>query len=86
MRSIVRRARGRALRLVRNRPVASVTGGLLLALAFILLAGDYAWETWITDGLGLVMGATGVALVVGSFGGRRPDWIDPDANRGGTAA
>ena len=74
------------LRLVRNRPAASVIGGLLLALAFILLAGDYVWESWITDGLGLVMGATGVALVLGSFGGRRPDWIDPDASRGGTAA
>ena len=86
MRSIVRRVRGRVLRLVRNRPAASVVGGLLLALAFILLAGDYTWETWITDGLGLVMGATGVALVVGSFGGQRPDWIDPDASRGGTAA
>ncbi len=74
------------LRLVRNRPAASVIGGLLLALAFIILAGDYPLYTWITDGIGLVMGATGVALVVGSFGGRRPDWIDRDANRGGTAA
>ena len=30
-----------------------------------------------TDGLGLVVGATGVAFLLTGIGGRRPDWIEP---------
>ena len=82
---IVRRLRGVFLRLAFARRLATGIGGLLLAPAVVVLAGDYAWETWITDGLGLVMGATGVALVLAGLGGRKPDWIDPDDPRGGTA-
>ena len=86
MSPIVRRLRGVFLRLAFARRLATGIGGLLLAPAVVVLAGDYAWETWITDGLGLVMGATGVALVLAGLGGRKPDWIDPDDPRDGTAA
>jgi hypothetical protein len=39
--------------------------------------GDYAWEAWYTDGLALIGGATGAALILAGIGGRRPDWIEP---------
>ena len=86
MSPIIRRVRGVFLRVSFNSRLAGAIGGLLLAPAVLVFAGDYAWETWITDGLGLVMGATGVALVLAGLGGRRPDWIDPDDHRPGTAA
>jgi hypothetical protein len=42
----------------------------------LLLAGDYAWESGISDGLALVALATGIALVWSGLSGRRPDWIE----------
>ena len=51
---------------------------MLLAPALWLFFGGYKWEGPITDGLELVLGATGTALLVAGVGGRRPDWIDPD--------
>jgi len=38
--------------------------------------GDFSWESWLTDGLGLVLGGTGVALVMIGISGPRPDWVD----------
>jgi polyferredoxin len=73
-----RRLRGWFIRLVLNRPVSIALGSILLAPAIWLWAGDYRWESALTDGLGLVLGATGVALLFAGLGGRRPDWIDPD--------
>ena len=73
-----RRLRGWFIRLALNRPVSIVTGLTLLAPALWLFVGDYVWETAITDGLQLVLGATGAALLLAGIGGRRPDWIDPD--------
>jgi hypothetical protein len=32
----------------------------------------------VTDGFGLVIGATGVAFLLAGIGGRRPDWIEPE--------
>jgi hypothetical protein len=72
-----RRLRGWFIRLVLNRTGSIVLGLLLLAPAVWLLVGDYPWETPVTDGLGLVFGATGAALLFAGIGGRRPDWIDP---------
>ena len=56
--------------------MALAVGAVLLAPALALVLDDYSWESWITDGLALVLGGTGAALVLTGIGGRRPDWID----------
>ena len=72
-----RRLRGSVLRLARSRMAAFAAGTVLLVPAIALMAADYPWESWLTDGLGLVGLATGAALILTGLGGRRPDWIDP---------
>jgi len=71
----LRRARGMILRVVRRRPVAVAIGAAL--------AGPAAWlevrggsSAWWLDGLALVAGATGVALLWTGLTGARPDWVD----------
>ena len=73
-----RRIRGWLLRLVLNRTASVLAGLALLGPALWLLVRDYSWETPVTDGLGLILGATGAALLVAGIRGRRPDWIVPD--------
>ena len=74
----VRRARGVILRIVRRRPLAIVLGAALAApAAWLELAGGSA--VWWLEGLSLIVGATGVALLWTGVTGTRPDWIDtPD--------
>jgi hypothetical protein len=72
----LKRARGWLLRLVLRRTASIVLGLLLLAPAIYLMLGDYAWETPATDGIGLILGGTGAALLLTGLGGRRPDWIE----------
>jgi len=69
------RARGVLLRLVRHRLLAVSAGAMLMlpALWFELSGRFGAW--WI-DGLSLVLGATGGALLWSGLSGVRPDWID----------
>jgi len=74
----LKRARGWVLRLVLKRPVAIVLGLVLVAPSAWLLLQDLPWETPVTDGFGLVIGATGVAFLLAGIGGRRPDWIEPE--------
>ncbi|MCH7746510.1 MAG: hypothetical protein IH939_00295 [Acidobacteria bacterium] len=74
----MRRTRGMLLRLAMRRTPALVAGLVLLVPATVIAVGDYGWESWLTDGLGLIGGATGAALVVTGLTGRRADWIDPD--------
>jgi hypothetical protein len=71
-----RRLRGWLIRLVLNRTLSMMLGLILLTPALWLFFGAYRWETPLTDGLELVLGATGVALLLAGAGGRRPDWID----------
>jgi hypothetical protein len=69
-----KRLRGGLLRLALNRTVAASLGLSLLIPAVWLLVQDFPWETSITDGLGLIIGATGAAFLFAGVGGRRPDW------------
>ena len=75
--AVGKRARGWLLRLILKRTVAVVLGLTLIVPAAFLLFQDFSWESPITDGLGLTLGATGIALVLAGLGGRRPDWVDP---------
>lgn len=74
---IFRRVRGVILRLVFNRVIASLGGIALLGTFFFLRFIEFKWETWLSDGLTLLLGATGIALLFVAFQGREPDWIDP---------
>ena len=71
----VRRARGAILRLVRRRPLAIAVGvAMVTPAAWLQVSGrSVAW--WV-DGMGLVLGATGAALMWAGLTGPRPDWID----------
>lgn len=73
-----RRLRGWFIRLALNRVVSVLLGLALLAPAAWLFFRDYPWEGPVTDGLQLVLGATGAALLFAGLGGRRPDWIEPE--------
>jgi hypothetical protein len=71
----MRRVRGFALRLARRRPLAILVG--------LALTGPAAWiefasrlDAWWIQGLALVAGATGLALVWAGISGIGPDWID----------
>ena len=78
MSATTRRARGALLRLALHRVTAVVAGLVLLLPAVALTVGDFAFESWVTDGVTLIAGGTGAALLLTSVAGRRPDWVDPD--------
>jgi len=71
----MRRLRGFLLRLTRRRALA-ISVGLALAApaAWVEVTGWF--DAWWVDGLSLVLGATGVALLWTGLTGARPDWID----------
>ena len=71
----LRRARGALLRLVRRRPLAVLIGCALTAPAvWVEFFGRY--DAWWADGLALMVGATGLALLWTGLTGVAPDWID----------
>ena len=72
----LKRLRGSLLRFVLRRPAAIALGLVLIAPAAWLLVQDLPWESAATDGIGLILGATGVAFLLAGLGGRRPDWIE----------
>jgi hypothetical protein len=63
------------LRLVRRRRLAIVVGALLVAPAVWLEFGSSNAGWWV-DGLSLVLGATGTAVLWTGLTGVRPDWVD----------
>lgn len=78
--SSTRRARGAILRLVRRPRLATALGIVLAAPAAWVefSGGDF---TWWAQGLALVAGATGVALLWTGLAGLGPDWIDEEERR-----
>ena len=70
----IRRVRGALLRLVRRRRLASAIGAALIVPAVWLELGGY--DAWWAEGLGLIAGATGAALLWTGVAGLRPDWTD----------
>ena len=64
------------LRLVRRRALVSAVGLALIAPAAWIEFGDFGRGAWWIQGLGLVLGATGVALVWTGLSGGKPDWHD----------
>jgi hypothetical protein len=68
------------LRLALNRRLAVAAGAMLALPGAVLLVNDYAWESGATDGVALVVLATGVALIWSGITGRRSDWYDSDSD------
>ena len=71
----VRRARGALLRLVRRRPLA-VAAGIVLAAPAAWLEFSGRYGAWWLDGVSLILGATGAALIWAGITGVKPDWVD----------
>jgi len=71
----VRRLRGLLLRFVRQRP-AAIAVGLVLAIpsAWVEFSGKFS--SWWVDGIALVVGATGLALLWTGLTGLSPDWVE----------
>ena len=56
------------------RPLAAAVVGLALVVPALAVAlGDYRWESWVTDGLSLILGGTGAALLLVGLGGTLSD-------------
>jgi hypothetical protein len=74
MAAVVRRGRGLLLRLARRRGVATIAGLMLVVPAgWVQYTGRGAW--WL-QGLSLIVGATGLALLWTGLFGLRPDWTE----------
>ena len=72
---MTRRIRGAVLRRVRRRALAFGVGVLLVApAAWVQIVGRF--DAWWVEGLSLVAGATGAALVWTGMTGVTPDWIE----------
>jgi hypothetical protein len=70
-----RRVRGAILRLVRRRALAISIGlALVMPAAWAEISGRF--DAWWVEGLALVSGATGIALLWTGLTGLSPDWID----------
>ena len=71
----LRRARGAVLRVVRRRTLSVVLGLIFVVpAAWVEFFGRF--DAWWIEGLSLVVGAVGVALLWNGLTGTRPDWID----------
>ena len=51
-----------------------MSGVICLAGALWLATNDYSWEGSFSSGFGMIIGATGMALVFMALSGRQPDW------------
>jgi hypothetical protein len=71
----VRRVRGALLRIVRRRARCVAMGVLLVAPAAWVQFGGVPVPWW-AEGLSLISGATGAALLWTGIVGLGPDWVD----------
>ncbi len=78
--TLIPRARGALVRLVRRRVLAIVVGLALAAPAAWLEVSGRSGAWWV-DGLSLILGATGAALLWAGLVGPQPDWLQPDRDR-----
>ena len=69
----IRRARGLILRFVRQRVPAVVVGSCLVVTAAWIEWGMRV-DAWWLEGVALVAGATGVAILWTGLTGAQPDW------------
>lgn len=69
-----RRLRGAVLRLAFRRQSAFFVGAVCFGAAVWFAVGDYGWESRLSDGLVMIVGATGVALLLMGLSGRQSDW------------
>jgi hypothetical protein len=77
---VLRRARGTVLRLVRRRTQAILVGlALVVPASWVEFSGGAAW--WV-EGLALVIGATGLAILWTGITGPAPDWVDDGRRHG----
>ena len=79
---MMKRFRGAVLRFVRRRALAASVGVLLiLPAAWVEFAARIGNQwAWLANGIALIVGATGIALVWTAIVGVAPDWIDEDAD------
>ena len=73
----LRRVRGILLRLVRRRPLAILVGLALVGPASWVEFSGRAGAWWV-EGLALVIGATGLAILWTGITGPAPDWVDDE--------
>ena len=72
--AVLPRLRGSLLRLVRRRALSmSIGAALAVPSAWVQFRGTDLW--WL-EGLSLVVGATGLALLWFGLTGPSPDWIE----------
>ncbi len=72
---LMRRARGAMLRLVRRRALSMGIGLALIVPALWIQFGATRAPWWL-EGLGLVAGATGLAIFWTGLTGPSPDWVE----------
>jgi hypothetical protein len=68
------------LRFMRRRVPAIIAGVVLIAAAGWIETSPRV-NVWWLEGLALVAGATGVAILWTGLAGVTPDWREPDENR-----
>jgi hypothetical protein len=81
--ALLRRARGVVLRLARNRGLSAVVGAAFVAPAAWMEFGSSPLiaGAWWADGVALILGATGIALLWTAMTGLSPDWVEDEPPR-----
>ena len=75
MAAFIPRTRGVVLRLVRRRGLAILVGAALaVPAAWVELSGRF--DSWWIEGLALIVGATGIAILWTGLTGISPDWTE----------